>query len=169
MRSRRSIPVSLSSSYLTLEPIGISTTAVNWLGKPSPGVTSCHACIGLSPSSAAFACASGSLASYSARVADPTQQLRRQHEWLRRNRFQAEQWQYLAGRDFTRPIQPTTRPGQQAQQRLGSDTPLSQRGQARVAMPFRQSLAIGTDNEGNMGKARWRQVQGAIEKQLPRR
>src|SRR4051794_3449083 len=45
MRSTRSIPVSLSSSYLTDEPMGISITAVNSAGSPSPGVTSCHACI----------------------------------------------------------------------------------------------------------------------------
>src|SRR5947209_9496585 len=45
MRSRRSRPVSLSSSYLTLEPIGISMTAVNSAGKCSPGVTSCQACV----------------------------------------------------------------------------------------------------------------------------
>src|SRR5262249_49798795 len=45
MRSSRSMPVSLSSSYLTLEPIGISTMAVNSLGRCSPGVTSCHACV----------------------------------------------------------------------------------------------------------------------------
>src|SRR5208282_1921181 len=42
MRSSRSNPVSLSSSYLTLEPIGISMTAVNLPGKSLPGVTSCQ-------------------------------------------------------------------------------------------------------------------------------
>src|SRR5437764_14991098 len=45
MRSKRSRPVFLSSSYLTLEPIGISMTAVNSAGRCSPGVTSCHACV----------------------------------------------------------------------------------------------------------------------------
>src|SRR5262249_47901157 len=45
MRSSRSRPVSLSSSYLTLEPIGISMTAVNSAGRCSPGVTSCPECM----------------------------------------------------------------------------------------------------------------------------
>src|SRR5436190_24392150 len=43
MRSNRSIPVCLSNSYLTLDPIGISITAVNCAGNCSPGVTSCQA------------------------------------------------------------------------------------------------------------------------------
>src|SRR2546421_41291 len=43
MRSSRNKPVSLSNSYLTLEPIGISMTVVNSLGRCCPGVTSCHA------------------------------------------------------------------------------------------------------------------------------
>src|SRR3954451_23679929 len=43
MRSRRSSPVSLSSSYLTLDPMGISMTVVNSAGRCSPGVTSCQA------------------------------------------------------------------------------------------------------------------------------
>src|SRR5262249_22173395 len=34
--------VFLSSSYLTLDPIGISTNALDSAGKRSPGVTSCH-------------------------------------------------------------------------------------------------------------------------------
>src|SRR5712691_2418145 len=45
MRSNRSIPVCLSNSYLTLDPIGISITAVNCAGNCSPGVTSCQACV----------------------------------------------------------------------------------------------------------------------------
>src|SRR5262245_46187686 len=35
-------PVSLSSSYLTLEPAGISTTTMNRAGRCSPGTTSCQ-------------------------------------------------------------------------------------------------------------------------------
>src|SRR5262249_42387583 len=35
-------PVFLSSSYLTLDPMGISTKALNSDGEFSPGVTSCH-------------------------------------------------------------------------------------------------------------------------------
>src|SRR3712207_8882504 len=42
---RSSIPVSLSSSYFTLDPIGISITDVNCVGRCSPGVTSCQACL----------------------------------------------------------------------------------------------------------------------------
>src|SRR5262245_24928447 len=37
-------PVSLSSSYLTLEPAGISTTTMNRAGRCSPGTTSCQGC-----------------------------------------------------------------------------------------------------------------------------
>src|SRR5581483_5767178 len=43
MRSSRSRPVPLSSSYLTLEPIGISMTETNSDGRRAPGVTSCQA------------------------------------------------------------------------------------------------------------------------------
>src|SRR5438105_1492455 len=45
MRSRRRRPVSLSNSYLTLDPIGISITDMNSSGRCSPGVTSCQACV----------------------------------------------------------------------------------------------------------------------------
>src|SRR5262245_10302842 len=44
MRSSFSSPVFLSNSYLTLEPVGISTTAINSAGSFSPGVTSCQGC-----------------------------------------------------------------------------------------------------------------------------
>src|SRR6266851_4626646 len=43
MRSSRNRPVSLSSSYLTLDPMGISMTEVNSVGRRAPGVTSCQA------------------------------------------------------------------------------------------------------------------------------
>src|SRR5579864_8326199 len=38
----RSMPVALSSSYFTLEPSGISITALNSFGTCSPGLKSCH-------------------------------------------------------------------------------------------------------------------------------
>src|SRR5258707_2166537 len=43
MRSTLRRPVSLSSSYLTFEPSGISMTAWKSRGTSGPGETSCHA------------------------------------------------------------------------------------------------------------------------------
>lgn len=42
MRSTNIMPVALSSSYLTLEPLGISMTALNMAGASSPMSRSCH-------------------------------------------------------------------------------------------------------------------------------
>src|SRR5213078_5049030 len=44
-RSTQSRPVRLSSSYLTFEPLGISTIARKCRSTWSPSSTSCHGCI----------------------------------------------------------------------------------------------------------------------------
>src|ERR1700733_71049 len=45
MRSTRSSPLFLSSSYLTFDPSGISITALIPYGRSLPGLISCQACV----------------------------------------------------------------------------------------------------------------------------
>ena len=94
---------------------------------------------------------------------------RAQHERIARDGVEAEVSQRFLDRDRLDALDPAAGPRQQAAQHRRADARFLQRREAGVAVAFRESSAVGADDERDMGEVRGRVAERLVQQQLARR
>lgn len=103
------------------------------------------------------------------RITDGSQQRRRDDERRGRNERQLKRLDQFMGGNRRGFRLPAARPGEEPEHGFGGNTGSAEGVEPRIAVPFGQAPAVGTDHQRHMGELGRREAEGLIQQQLPRR